>query len=254
VATASDHKTVAILTANNAKLLLQLKTSQACVQKLKEDIEQLKLKLKPAWQGQRTPKMTNNDNYFWSHGYQVHNGHTSASCKNQRECHRTEVTKANPMGGVKWGKEWCGGAAKVLDHKIDQLALTLDCIPPTSTVAMNDTAILYSGCTSIFLSAIAPCMNIRTAHVPLHVNMPKGTTIQSSHTSELLLSAFPAEARQAHILPGLVHNSLISAWKLCDSGCDITFTQEKVEVNKNGKSVMSGVRDQKSRLWRVTLQ
>jgi hypothetical protein len=97
-------------------------------------------------------------------------------------------------------------------------------------------------------------MNKHAVHVPLHVNMPNGATVQSSHTSELILSALPPETRRAHILPGLVHNSLISVRKLCDSGCDVTFTQEKVEVNKNGKSVMSGVRDQKSRLWRVALQ
>jgi hypothetical protein len=89
-------------------------------------------------------------------------------------------------------------------------------------------------------------MNKRAAHVPLHVNMPNGTIIQSYHTSELLLEALPPEARQAHTLPGLVHNSLISVRKLCDSGCDVTFTQNKVEVIKNGKSVMSGLRDQKS--------
>jgi hypothetical protein len=76
-------------------------------------------------------------------------------------------------------------------------------------------------------------MNKRAAHVPVHVNMPNGTTIQSSHTSELLLSALPPEARRAHILPGLVHNSLIYVGQLCDSGCDVTFTQENVEVNKN---------------------
>jgi hypothetical protein len=51
-----------------------------------------------------------------------------------------------------------------------------------------------------------------------------------------------------------VHNSLISVGQLCDSGCDVIFNQNKVEVNKDEKSVMSGVRDQKSRLWRVALQ
>jgi hypothetical protein len=56
---------------------------------------------------------------------------------------------------------------------------------------MNDTAILDSGCTHIFWSATAPCMDKRAAHVPLHVNMPNGMSIQSSHTSELLLSALP---------------------------------------------------------------
>jgi hypothetical protein len=87
------------------------------------------------------------------------------------------------MGGVKWGKELCVGEAKFLDHRIDQFALTLDCTPSTSTVALNDAAILYSGCTRNFVSATASCMNKRDAHVPLHVNMPNGKTIQSSHTS-----------------------------------------------------------------------
>jgi uncharacterized protein YaaN involved in tellurite resistance len=62
VATSAYCETVAILTDTNAKLTLQLETSQAYVQKLKEYIAQLKLKLKSAWQGQRPPKTTNNDN------------------------------------------------------------------------------------------------------------------------------------------------------------------------------------------------
>jgi hypothetical protein len=191
VATASDNDTVATLTDTNARLTLQLETSQAYVKNPKEDIVQLKIKIKPAWQGQRPAKTTNNDNYCWSHGYQVHNEHTSASCKNHKKGHKKEATKTNPMGGVKWGKEWCGWAAKVLDQKLDQFANTLESTPPTSSVSMNDTAILDSGCTSIFLSATAPCLNKRAAHVPLHVNIPFGTTIKSSHTSELLLSALP---------------------------------------------------------------
>jgi hypothetical protein len=97
-------------------------------------------------------------------------------------------------------------------------------------------------------------MHKRAVHVPLHVNMANGITIQSYHTSELLLSAFPPEAIRAHILPGLAHNSLISVGQLCDSGCDFIFTQDKVEVNKDVKLAMSGIRDQQSRLWRVDLE
>jgi hypothetical protein len=65
----------------------------------------LKLKIKPAWQGQLPAKTMDNDNYCESHGYQVHKKHTSASCKNTKEEHKKEVTKNEPMGGVKWGKE-----------------------------------------------------------------------------------------------------------------------------------------------------
>jgi hypothetical protein len=97
-------------------------------------------------------------------------------------------------------------------------------------------------------------MNKCAAHVPFHVNMPNGTTIQSSRISELLLSALPPQARRAHIFTGLVHKSLISVGQLCDSGCNIIFTRDNVEVNTDEKSVMSGIRDQQSRIWRVDLK
>jgi hypothetical protein len=84
--------------------------------------------------------------------------------------------------------------------------------------------------------------------------MPNGTTIQSSHTCYLLLTDSPPQARHAHILPGLVHNSLISAGQLCNNGCSVTFTQEQVTVSKNGKCVMYGSRYPTSRLWRVDLK
>jgi hypothetical protein len=51
---------VANMIVTNAKLTLQLETSQAYIQKLNEDSVQLKLKLKPAWQGQRPSKTMNN--------------------------------------------------------------------------------------------------------------------------------------------------------------------------------------------------
>jgi hypothetical protein len=121
-------------------------------------------------------------------------------------------------------------------------------------VTTNDTVILDSGCTSNFLSATAPCSNKQEAHVPLSGSMPNGTTIQSSHTCDLLLADLPPQARKAHILPGLVLNSLISVGQLCDNGCNVTFTQAQVTVSKNGECVMYGYRDPKSRLWRVDLK
>jgi hypothetical protein len=121
-------------------------------------------------------------------------------------------------------------------------------------VTTNDTAILDSGCTSNFLSATARCSNRQEAHIPLNVKMPNGTTIQLSHTCDLLLADLPLQARKAHILPGLLHNSLISVGQLCDNGCSVTFTQEQVTVSKNGKCVMYGSRDPRSRLWRVDLK
>jgi hypothetical protein len=122
------------------------------------------------------------------------------------------------------------------------------------TATTDDTAILDSVCTSNLLSATAPCTSKQAAHIPLIVNMPNGTSIQSSHTCDLLLTDLPPQARKAHVLPGIVHNSLLSVGQLCDNGCDITFNKDIVSVMKNGKCVMLGARDPPSGLWRVNLK
>jgi hypothetical protein len=70
-ATASYRGTVATLTTANAKLANQLEAAHALIAQLKNEIATLKNKIKPAWQGQRPVKTTNNDSYCWSHGYQV---------------------------------------------------------------------------------------------------------------------------------------------------------------------------------------
>jgi hypothetical protein len=111
-----------------------------------------------------------------------------------------------------------------------------------------------SGCTINFLSAAAPCSDTQASHVPLNVNMPNGTTTQSSHTCYLLLTGMPPQARPAHILPGILHNSLISVGQLCDNGCSITLTHDQVTVTKNKECVMRRSRGPNSRLWRVDLK
>jgi hypothetical protein len=104
-ATASDCGTVATLTTTNAKLATQLEAAQAQIAQLKNEIAALKNKIKPAWQGQRPIKTTNNDSYCWSHGYQVAKSHTSATCNMKKSGHQDAGNNSNPMGEVQWGKE-----------------------------------------------------------------------------------------------------------------------------------------------------
>jgi hypothetical protein len=122
------------------------------------------------------------------------------------------------------------------------------------TSTTDDTAILDSGCTSNFLSSTAPCTGKQAAHIPLSVNMPNDTSIQSSHTCDLLLTDLPPQSRKAHILPGLVHNSLMYVVQLCDNGCDVTFNNYTVSVMNNENCVMLGVCDPQPGLWRVNLR
>jgi predicted RNase H-like nuclease (RuvC/YqgF family) len=104
-ATDSDCGTVSTLTTANAKLATQLEAAQAQIAQLKDEIAALKNKIKPDWQGQRPIKMTNNDSYCWSHGYQVAKSHTSATCNMKKSIHNDAANKSNTMGGVQWGKE-----------------------------------------------------------------------------------------------------------------------------------------------------
>jgi predicted RNase H-like nuclease (RuvC/YqgF family) len=104
-ATASDRGTVAKLTTTNAKLATQLEAAHSQIAQLKNEIATLKNKIKPAWQGQRPVKTTNNDSYCWLHDYQVAKSHTSATCNMKKSGHQDALNKINTMGGVQWGKE-----------------------------------------------------------------------------------------------------------------------------------------------------
>jgi hypothetical protein len=96
---------VETLTRTNAKLANQLEAAHALIAQLKKEITTLKNKIKPAWQGQRPVKTTNNDSYWRSHGYQVAKSHTSATCNMKKSGHQDAARKIDTMGGVQWGKE-----------------------------------------------------------------------------------------------------------------------------------------------------
>jgi predicted RNase H-like nuclease (RuvC/YqgF family) len=96
IATASDRGTVATLTTTNTKLATQLEAAQAHIAQLKDEFAALKNKIKPAWQGQRPHKTTNNDSYCWSHGYQVEKSHTSATCNMKKSGYKDAANKNTP--------------------------------------------------------------------------------------------------------------------------------------------------------------
>jgi hypothetical protein len=102
--TASYRGTVATLTTTNAKLANHLEAAHTLIAQLKNEIATLKSKIKPAWQGQRPVKTTNNDSYCWSHGYQVAKSHTSATCSVKKSGHQDAAMKIDTMGGLQWGK------------------------------------------------------------------------------------------------------------------------------------------------------
>ena len=90
---------------------------------------------------------------------------------------------------------------------------------------------------------------------PITVSLPNGDCLRSTTDAcSLALPQLPAEARDAHILPGLTHSSLVSIGKLCDAGCTATFDANQVVVCHADKFLLRGTRDRRTGLWRIPLQ
>ena len=64
--------------------------------------------------------------------------------------------------------------------------------------------------TGHFILPGAPMDDMRPAAQPIEIEMPNGTTEKSTHTCQLRIPDVPREAKEAHIVPGLSHSSLVS--------------------------------------------
>lgn len=104
-ATASDRQAFQVLTNAVAELTKQLKEKDAMLEKLLKSSNNNSR----AAPGSKKPYVANtpyieNTNYCWTHGYRVHQNHTSASCQSKAEGHQDAATRDNPMGGSTRGK------------------------------------------------------------------------------------------------------------------------------------------------------
>jgi hypothetical protein len=114
-ATSADRETVATLTRGIATLTDQLKAKDIWEKSQEAEVRRLlgvQGNTRPA-AAAGTPTIyvrksykTNNDNYFWSHGYQVGLNRTSANCTKKAPGHKDNAIKTNIMGGDTWGREF----------------------------------------------------------------------------------------------------------------------------------------------------
>jgi hypothetical protein len=114
-ATYDDRETVAKLARAIATLTDQLKAKDIWAKSQEAGVRRLLSTYgnsrPPAETGPtntyvRKSYKTNNDNYCWSHGYQVGLNHTSANCTKKSPGRKDNATKANIMGGDTWGSEF----------------------------------------------------------------------------------------------------------------------------------------------------
>jgi len=121
--------------------------------------------------------------------------------------------------------------------------------PAQSTIA---TAILDSGMTGHFLHPSSPAHNIAPSAIPLHVRLPDGSTITSTHMATLTIPGLLRGMAQAHIFPDLHAGALLSVSQLCDTRCMVTFTAQHAQVHQHARLLLQGERAA-SGLWHVPL-
>ena len=86
------------------------------------------------------------------------------------------------------------------------------------------------------------------------MGLPNGQQLKSNNVAcELNLPQVPEQGRQAHLLPGITHSSLISIGQLFDAGFQATFDQTSVNITNHGDTILTGHPDFTTGLWRIPL-
>jgi hypothetical protein len=96
------------------------------------------------------------------------------------------------------------------------------------------------------------CTSKQHATDPIHVVLPNGQVIASSHTALLPFPKLPTAAIQAHVFSQLRNHALICIGTLCDAGCTVHFNQTSVKVRYNNELVLEGSRVPPG-LWSTTI-
>ena len=114
-------------------------------------------------------------------------------------------------------------------------------------------AVSDSGATGHFLVEGAPVVNKRVANKPIHITLPNGKIIKSTHTCNLDIPWMPHQMTEAHIVLGLTHSSLISTRKFCEAGWKVSFNKQERRVYYVNRLVLVGRRDAKTSLWKLPI-
>ena len=95
--------------------------------------------------------------------------------------------------------------------------------------------------------------DMQVASNPVLVTIPDGTQVRSTHVCTLRLPQVPEKGRFGHVLPGLSRHSLVSVVRLCNAGCEVTFTKIECIVKYRGRIVLRGKKCTRTGLWMVPL-
>ena len=123
---------------------------------------------------------------------------------------------------------------------------------------MDDSAIVDSGATDIYIKPSAPIAHLDSSAPPVRVGTASGQPLTSSGDCKLALPQIPAHLPSTgHVMPGFQH-SLLGIAPFCDKDCRVEFTKHTVVIyDPDGKPMLSGWREiddcGNPKLWRVSL-
>ena len=86
----------------------------------------------------------------------------------------------------------------------------------------------------------------------ISLNTPSQVPIYTSSTLELKLNRLLLKARQAFRVGNIPHN-LVAVSTLVDAGCSVHFYHWGFDIDLNGETIYKGWRDQKTRLFQMSL-
>ena len=97
------------------------------------------------------------------------------------------------------------------------------------------------------------CENKKRTSKGVYVQLPDGTSIESTHTALINFPNLPIEARRAHLFPKIKH-ALLSISMLCDHGFTVIFDKDGVYIVKEGRIIMHGFRHPITKLYIVNMK
>ncbi len=111
-----------------------------------------------------------------------------------------------------------------------------------------------SGATNHYLSPDAKlALNQLHRNSSIKVSLPDASILTSTHSGFLNIPQLSPAATAAHILPGLLNNSLLSLGQLADDNCLILLSKKYLHVFKNFELILQGLRNTTDGLWDVPL-
>ena len=83
--------------------------------------------------------------------------------------------------------------------------------------------------------------------------MSNGDTVTSTHTYNFDLPSLSPEARRGHIFPNFLAGALLSIRVLCDTGCRVSFENERMIVVFEGRVILRVTRSttETNKLWYI---